>query len=383
MRDRWPVLIMVRSLDEGGCERDAAKLAIGLDRDRFEPHVGVFYAAGFRTPELEAAGVPIVELPVRSLRNASAIEGARRMRAYIRQHDIRLIHSLDIPLSLFAAPVARLNHVPVVITSQLSYRNMYPRWQQAVLRVTDHLSTRVVINSRAVGKSLERDLGFPSHKLFLCYNGVNPAEFFPGEGLRPPSLRDARVIVGCVCVMRKEKRIDWIMRAFARLHALYPHAGLLLVGSGTEVAPLTSLRDQLGLQNACHFEPGHPNVAGWMRGIDVFVASSYSESFPNALLEAMACGCCAIGSNVGGIPELVTHGHDGLIFDTDSPDHLFEMMYKAVTDADLRNTLRKQAVITAHQRFSMRNTLQRMEGLYENLLEERGCHRLEGSAAVC
>ena len=379
--ERWPVLILVRQLGEGGCERDAAKLAIGLDRRRFEPHVAVFYSGGFRSAEVAAAGVPILSLPVRSFLNATAWEGARELGSYIRQHRIRLVHALDIPLSIFSAPVARAYGVPVVLTSQLSYRNMYSPAQRAALRITDLLSTRVVVNSRAVGESLKR-AHLPEDKLFLCYNGVNPAEFFPGPGIRPASIENATVVVGTVCVMRPEKRVDWMLDAFARAHARHPGIRLLLVGSGPETAGLTAACERLGLRDVCHFEPGQANVADWMRGIDVFVTASVSESFPNALLEAMACGCCAIGSSVGGIPELITHGEDGLVFDSKSRDSLFENLERVIADAELREKLRKQAVVTAHQRFSMRHTLERIEELYQSLLEEHGCRRVERSAAA-
>lgn len=381
--ERWPVLIMVRQLGEGGCERDAAKLAIGLDRRRFEPHVAVFHSGGFRSAEVEAAGVPILALPVRSFLDASAWNGARQLGSYLRRHGIRLVHSLDIPLNIFAAPVARAYRVPVVITSQLSYRNMYSRLHRGALRITDRLSNRVVVNSRAVGETLKRNSSLPEDKLFLCYNGVNPSEFFPGPGIRPPAIQDAAVVIGSVCVMRPEKRVHWILQAFARVHAQHPDARLLLVGSGPETPSLEAMCQQLGLRDVCHFEPSQANVADWMRGIDIFITASESESFPNALLEAMACGCCVVGSSIGGIPELITEGEDGLVFDSNSLDDLTEKLERAVADPALRNRLRQQAVITAHERFSMRHTLERVESLYETLLEQQGCRRLERSAAVC
>src|SRR5208282_5339424 len=188
--DKWPVLLMVESLGHGGCERDASKIAVGLDRSRFEPHVAVFHSGGFRSHEVEAAGVPILSLPVRSFYNSSAWRGARQLGAYIRRYRIQLVHSLDVPLDIFGAPVARWYRVPVVITSQLSYRNMYPLERRVALRLTDWLADRVVVNSRAVGESLKRELGFPASKLYLCYNGVNPREFYPGPGNRRAGFDD-------------------------------------------------------------------------------------------------------------------------------------------------------------------------------------------------
>jgi glycosyltransferase involved in cell wall biosynthesis len=158
---------------------------------------------------------------------------------------------------------------------------------------------------------------------------------------------------------------------------------LLLVGSGPEVDNLKALCNQLGLHDVCHFEPGRPDVASWMQGIDIYINSSTSESFPNALLEAMACGCCVIGSSVGGIPELITHGQDGMVFDSNRLSNLTELLRTAATDNEMRNQMRRQAVETAHQRFSMRIALQRTEALYTELLEQRGIHCREASVAPC
>ena len=368
---------MVRSLDHGGCERDAAKIAIGLDRTRFEPHVAVFHEGGFRTPEVMAAGVDIVHVPVTSFGNLSALRGARILGDYARKHNIQLIHAFDVPTDLFGAPVARWYRVPRVITSQLSFRDMYPPRERAALRVADWLSHAVVVNSKAVGDSLEREAKLSPDKIYLSYNGVNTEQFHPGPAHRPDAFRDASVIVGSVCVMRSEKRMDWVLRSFAEAFREDRQARLLFVGSGPEVEPLTKLRDSLGLSDVCMFVPGQADVADWMRTLDIYINSSSSESFPNGLLEAMACGCCPIGSNVGGIPELITHMQNGLIFDSKKPEELTAMMRKVVLDPGLRNRFREQAARTAREQFSMEVALARTESLYLRVLGKLARERQE------
>jgi len=112
-----------------------------------------------------------------------------------------------------------------------------------------------------------------------------------------------------------------------------------------------------------------------MRAIDIYVNSSLSESFPNGLLEAMACGCCVIGSNVGGIPELITHMQDGLIFDAGRSEDLSAMLGLAATDSQLRQKLQMKAAETAHQRFSIALAAQRVGALYEELLAKRAFYQ--------
>src|SRR5882757_10038831 len=100
-------MLLARELGLGGTERQLAETALALDRAQFEPHVGCFTGGGFRAHDLREAGVPILELGVRSLVSASALAGACRMGRYLAQHRIRLVHAFDVPLDLFAVPVAR------------------------------------------------------------------------------------------------------------------------------------------------------------------------------------------------------------------------------------------------------------------------------------
>ena len=117
---------MARELGLGGTERQLAEIALSLDRGQFEPHVGCFTDGGFRARELREAGVPILELGVRSLVSGSAWSGARRMGAYLARHGIGLVHAFDVPMDLFAVPVARAYRTPVVLSSQRAHRGLTP-----------------------------------------------------------------------------------------------------------------------------------------------------------------------------------------------------------------------------------------------------------------
>ena len=88
--------------------------------------------------------------------------------------------------------------------------------------------------------------------------------------------------------------------------------------------------------------------------MDIFVNSSRTESFPNALLEAMACGCAPIGSKVGGIPELIDHGRSGLIFESGSVEDLSAQLEQLVTsDSRQPSPSPHAAAERARTRFSM------------------------------
>lgn len=358
-----PVLLLVRELGIGGCERDVAKLAKSLDRRLFEPHVGCFRPEGLRARELREAGVPIVQFPVRSFRTWSVVTGARRMGRYVREHGIRIVHAFDMPTDVFGVPVAKLYRVPIVIGSHLFHRELAPRFYRMTLPLVDLLADTVVVNSKAVQKHLMEDLRIPAGRTYLCYNGVETETFHPR-----PARAAGPLVIGSLCALREEKRMDLLLDAFARARGALDGVQLLVVGSGEMLPALESQRRRLGLEEACRFEPAHTEVADWLHAMDIFVMPSRSESFPNALLEAMACGRCVIGSRVGGIPEMIAHGENGLLFDSGDAAGLADALTLAVRDEALRLRLGAEAARTASGRFSMAINTARMQSLYESLL---------------
>lgn len=361
---------MVRELGIGGCERDLAKIAIHIDRSRFEPHAGAFVTEGLRTQELRRAGVPIVEFPVRSLREfATWVSGFRSFGAYVRRHKIALVHAFDSPTSIFAPIAAKLHRVPHVASAQLSFRELNSSVERRLLRIADRLADRVVVNSQAVGRHLVQDEGVPENKVFLCYNGVDTGIFHPVSEPRPRALEGASLVIGTVAALRQEKAIHLLIEAFAKVCTARPGMKLLIVGSGTELPRLQETARSLGIGADTIFEPARSEVADAMRLMDIFVLTSRSESFPNALLEAMACGCCPVASSVGGVPELVQDSDTGLLFRSGDSADLAAQLQRVVTDERLRQRLAEGALQSAIRNFPLRSVVERTEALYSSLLE--------------
>ena len=201
----------------GGTERQLAETALALDRAQFEPHVGCFTDGGFRAKELREAGVPILELGVRSLVSGSAVAGARRMGAYLARHGIGLVHAFDVPLDLFAVPVARFYRTPVVLSSMRAHRALTPGVTRHLLRLTDRMVDGIVVNSRAVARELAED-GVPASMVRLAYNGLDTTRFRrEGERAVLPWGDETAVVIGVVCALRPEKGLGMLMEAFRKV----------------------------------------------------------------------------------------------------------------------------------------------------------------------
>jgi glycosyltransferase involved in cell wall biosynthesis len=374
-----PVLITARELNLGGVERDVCKIAIGLDRNRFTPHVASYKAEGFRYEELQRAGVPVLHLPMASVYSADALRSAGMLRLYIRQHQIQLVHSYDAS-GVIAAPVARASGVPVVITSQLSYRAILDAHTRNLLRISDRFADAVVVNCEAIRKYMIADEGASAERVELCYNGVVTEDFFPANGTiktRPEELSDASLVIGAICAFRPEKALSLFQEAFAKVLNSQPEdtrrgIRLLFVGSGPELPGLQANAERLGITSASVFVPATREVAKWMRAIDIFALPSYSEAFSNALLEAMACGCAVIGSRIGGTPELIGANEErGFLFQSGDANEFADKLAKLIADPALRRDLGAKAASFVRQNLTIEIAVQRTSAIYEKLLARK------------
>ncbi|MGI2178558.1 glycosyltransferase family 4 protein [Shewanella frigidimarina] len=125
----------------------------------------------------------------------------------------------------------------------------------------------------------------------------------------------------------KRKGVGDLILAFSKVIELYPNARLFLGGDG-DIDKFNNMSNNLGLENKVIF-------LGWISGdakldilnkADSFVLPSYNEGFPMGILEAMSCNIPVIASNVGGIPDAITSGEEGLLIDAGDVNSLIKAM---------------------------------------------------------
>jgi glycosyltransferase involved in cell wall biosynthesis len=368
----WPIVLLTQSLDLGGSERQLATLAMSLDRRVFDPIVACFDCRGVRGDDLRRAGVPVVEFPVRSFVAPHTAVVGRRLYSWLRQRQIVLAHAFDVPTAAFAVPLARAARVPVVLSSQRGDRRLFARGIQRVLRVADHLADAIVVNSDYVRRVLVAEFGVQDESIRICRNGLDVGVFHPGEDraavarLSPRATSDAELVVGIVAALRPEKSIETLIDAFSQL-ADRRHR-LVIVGDGPCKAALEARARERGLNERCSFVSATADVASWYRRIDVFVLPSLNESFSNSLMEAMACGCAVVASNVGGNPELVRDGENGLLFEPGNAADLARRLELVLGDGERRQRLAMGAIHTIRESYTNEASTARFGALYESLI---------------
>jgi glycosyltransferase involved in cell wall biosynthesis len=369
-RSKTPVLMMVSELDAGGIERDVARAAMSLDRRIFEPHVAAFYPFGMRYNELRAAGIPILDLPVRSLKSPETLKFAIELRRYLKNKAIQVFHAWDSSAILFGIPVAKLSGTPILVSSVLGHRSLRSRRTLALVRAIDPLSDAVVTNCQFLASHLIKDEKLAASKVHVCHNLVDTQVFTPT--IESNDTDRTTTTIGTVACLRPVKNIEMLMCAFARLRDTHRAIRLLIVGSGPCYPALEALRTRLSLKDSCRFVPSTPNVVDWLHSIDVFVSTSRLEGMSNALLEAMACACAIVATDVGGTPELLGSNERGLLCRSEDVADLVEKIETLLQHPSMRTELAARAAQFVREKMTLQQSVCCIASLYQRLLAGHG-----------
>ncbi len=351
-----PVLLLVRELHIGGTERQVAIVAKHLDPKQFSVRVCCFRQGGIRQIELEAAGVPVWELPVRAFWSPASFAHALSLRKYLIRENIAIVHSFSPATTVFAVPIARSAKVPVVLSSCRAERSLMRPRDAWLVRKTDRWVDGIIANCHYLRQALVSE-SVPAELVTVCSNGVNLNEFFPGFEERPPT-------IGTTCVLRPEKGLPILIDAFARISPRFPAARLRIVGSGPLRESLAQQAIQCGIGDTFELVAGAPQIGVDLRKLRIFVSPSLSEGLSNSLLEAMACGCTVVASRAGGAAEVIRHNENGLLFDISNTEQLASILEMLLADRDWCLRLGQAASRTIREHFSAGNAAQQMQDAY-------------------
>jgi glycosyltransferase involved in cell wall biosynthesis len=203
---------------------------------------------------------------------------------------------------------------------------------------------------------LVRGWGIPGDRISVLPNPTPPVPSLPEPG------RNERPLLAFAGRMTAPKALGVALEAVAQV----PEVDLELAGDGDERAALEAQAHELGLNGRVRFLGSLPRdeVLALFRRADAALLSSAWENFPHTLVEALAVGTPAIATSVGGVPEIVTDGENGLLVAPGDSDALAEAIRRFLGDAELRARLAAAAASSA-ERFSA----ERIYGQLEEILE--------------
>ncbi len=310
------LLILARSLEAGGAERQIVLLARGLAERGLDVTLALFYAGGTMQTELVGSGVAVVDL-AKGGRWSNLAFLVRLVRLLRRKRPDALYSFL--PVANLVAAVACLT-VPgcrLVFGVRASDMDLsrYDRLSALSYRLEGVAARRAdlaIANSEA-GRVAALARGFPASRLVVVPNGVDTERFHPdhpaGEALRLAwGIPAEAPLIGLVGRLDPMKGHAVFLAAVALMAARRPDLRFVCVGDGPE-AMANDLRDQaerLGLSGRLTWHRAVPRPEEVYAMLDLLVSASlYGEGFSNVVGEAMACGVPVVATAVGDSAQVV------------------------------------------------------------------------------
>jgi N-acetyl-alpha-D-glucosaminyl L-malate synthase BshA len=203
----------------------------------------------------------------------------------------------------------------------------------------------------------------------LTYNFVDKRIYYPRDvtALRHDFARPGEKLLIHISNFRPVKRVMDVVEILYRVNRQIP-TRLLFVGEGPELSKVMSRVKELGLMDRVIFCGKQDDVAQIISLADVMLLPSEKESFGLVALEAMACGVPTVGSDTGGIPELITHGETGFLEAVGDVEHMAEDVLKLLRDAELYQRVSKACLFRAQVYFCNDVITSQYEQIYYRVL---------------
>ena len=303
------VALCITDLDVGGAERCLQNLAIGLNRERFDP---IVYCLGPRpqTPEascadpIEAAGIPVHCLganrawhfprTVRQLRRLLADQAPQILQSFLFHGNF---------VGRLAARRAGIAHV----LSGIRVAEHHSKWHLWLDRWTQHLVERHVCVSKSVAEFSAHQGGLAEERLVVIPNGIdcNAVSAIKPADLAKLDIETGRRAITFIGRLQPQKGLTWLLDSAVQWLPRVPDHDLLLVGSGEQHGDLERQAQQLQIANRVHFAGWRPDVLEILAASDLLVLPSRWEGMPNVVLQAMAVAKPVLATSVEGACELL------------------------------------------------------------------------------
>ena len=369
--DNTRLLFVVNGLGIGGSERKTVTIVNALFAAGWDVHLAYLTS---RTAGLDRLDpdVPLMYLGREGKFSMRALLNLRRYLRKERFHKIVCVNMYPLLYAYFAKLmyVRGTNAELLLLTNTTEFVGQKAKLQMIFYRPFLRAVERVVF-----GCEFQRDLwigkyGIDVSRSQVVYNGVDEDRFSPDyecpnsvDAVQQIRAQSPTFVIGSIGQLRREKNHIELIEAFDRVKQAIPDALLVIVGEGPERGTLeervrvSPYRDQILLLGQVS------DVRPLLKSMDVFVLPSISETFSNAVLEAMAMGIVPIASGVGGGAEMIRHDHDGIIYRQGDIEVLLKHFVTLANNEDARATMARNARRSILEKFTFRKMIHDYEAV--------------------
>lgn len=371
------LVILSRSLDYGGAERQIVALARGLHERGHRVVVAVLYSGGPLEHDLQAAGVPVQSFAKRG--RWDVIGFLLRLIRFLRRERPQIVHGYLEFQNVLATLTQPIHRGRVVWGVRASDRPMARYdWLVQVVNRFERVASRfpdLIISNSHAGRAHVLSLGFPANRVIVIPNGIDTDRFRPdpvaGRRLRDElGISHSDAVVGLVGRFDPMKDHPSFLTAAAQLAAQRAEVRFLSVGAGPAetAAALAARAERLGVASRVIWAGPRGDMPAVFNALDVAVsASSSGEGFPNVVGEAMACGVPCVVTDVGDSARVV--GDRGEVVPPRDPIALAAGIDRLLTRAQ-QNDLDPVAIrMRIVEEFSVRSLVEQTEAVLTSVIE--------------
>jgi len=252
-------------------------------------------------------------------------------------------------------------------TNENAKVRFYNRLDRIALRYPDVV---VTVSNRL--KNLLIESGVPESKILVIYNAIGKEQLrpdlTPDEVRAKYGIKQGDKIIGVVGRLSPEKGVEVFLQAFKKAINQIPNLRGIIIGDGQEKERLINFCSENGLKDKVIFTGYQNNIANFYQMMDLLVLPSFSEGLPNVVLEAMAFKIPVISTSVGGAPEIITDGQNGLLIPPGNPEIMAEKIIGLMSSDGHLKEIGENGYRSLYPKFSPESRANQILSLYQELL---------------
>jgi len=339
-----PIRLMqiTHDLAIGGLQQVVVNLCRTIDKNRFHITVLCLRALGPLSDEIEKLGIKVILLPQK--KTSTDYFSFLKVANILRKERTQVIHTHNTqPLvdgtlgAILSGGRQRIIHTDHARQFPDKKRYMFAEWCMS------YFVYKMIGVSEQTTDNLHKYEKVPLKKLMTIENGIDGSRFaisIDRQAKRKElGISPAGPVIGVISMLEKVKGITYLLQAMPEIIKTFPDLTLLIVGDGSEMGNLRSETNQLGVGKNVIFTGARHDIPEIFQVLDIYLLPSLSEGLPMGFLEAMASGCPAIASNVGGIPGAVVHNESAILVSPGESKELAEALLALLKDELLRKKL--------------------------------------------
>lgn len=320
------ILYLITKSNFGGAQRYVYDLARAINSDVYDIAVACG-GEGVLTDKLREKNIRVI--PIASL--ARDISILAELRAIVSLFQIiskekpDILHTNSSKAALFGGLIGRITRVPTIIFTAhgWAFNEDRSELQKNALKLLHWVTVLLSDATIAVSRSTKAQMDWPlaQKRMHVINPGRDVTHFYTKHEAREKLSENSPTLatsvhdrwIGTIAELHPIKRIDIAIHAFKALLPEYPALRYVIIGDGEQYAELQHLITKLELTKYVFLTGSIVEAAELLPAFDVFTLTSKSESYGYVVLEAGLAHVPVVASNVGGIPDIVTHGESGLL----------------------------------------------------------------------